>query len=78
MSFYNIRPSGIPYFNPIWFGTNVGVTSLTNSDNLIHLCYHSYADQADTAGYRLSNFDTNSYEATISGITDNANLPEIN
>lgn len=44
LRFYNLKADGTPYFAPVWFGANVGVTGVTttlNSDNYLHMCHTS-------------------------------------
>lgn len=50
MSFYNIRSDGSPYFPPVWFGTNVGVTGVVSTStyqNVLHMCYINYGEIND-------------------------------
>lgn len=61
-TFNNIKWNGVPFFSPLWFGTKVGVAGISNSNNYLHICYHSFADQSPQDGKRLTNQDTSSYE----------------
>jgi hypothetical protein len=48
--FYNLKTDGTPYFAPVWFGANVGVTGVTttlNYDNYLHMCHTSIMSEVN-------------------------------
>lgn len=75
MKFYNLRADGSPHFPPQWFGTGVGVTGVTstsNSENLLHLCYINFGEIND--GYnpsRVQNYALTStpYTLTLNSVS---------
>jgi hypothetical protein len=81
-SFLNIRKNGVPYFSPLWFGFIEGVGFVPPDNNVVQLCFHSWADLSDgTVGKRITNQDSSQYGITVLGLnttTDiNYKYPEI-
>ena len=77
MRFFNLRPNGIPFFPPMWFGHSTGITGVTTGENVLHVCYHSLADDSEFEGYRLTKADGSPYDGVVSNFNVNFNLPEV-
>jgi hypothetical protein len=82
MRFYNLRWDGTPFFAPVWFGNNVGVTGVNTQqyyENYLHLCHTSMAEVNDGyVAYRVENYITNMASYTV--ILQNVSLspPSVN